>query len=972
MKKIILFILLLTFVSQVYAQTRELKGVVLDGTDKSSIIGATVLIKGTATGTATDIDGRFALSVKNSDVLIFSFIGMKSQEVAVGVQKSITVTLVSNSEEMDEVVVVAYGTRKKGTVSGAVSSVSSEKLQVPVVSFEQALQGQVAGMSVMTSSGEPGASSSVRIRGVNSISAGTEPLYILDGIAVTAGDFAALNSNDIGSITVLKDASSTSIYGARAANGVVVITTKRGRQGEKTRVSYSGKFGFSKLALGEWDMMNTTQKLDYEELVGLRVRGEYDRAALEAVNVDWRDALYNSHAPTTSHDLSVSGGGERSSYYASLGYYSQDGTAPASGIKRYSVRTNLETSANDWLKFGLNTTLGYTESVNGQRGGNSPHNPAFAVYQLNPYYAPYNADGSVSDKEFYEKYGVPNPLATALLADQSSNNLKVVGSAFVEIKPYKGVTLKSQAGVEGFYFRSSSLISPELAVQNGSGSANENFQRDYNLTITNLATYSNTFSNDHNMNILLGQEALSSNTSGFGATGMGLTDDRLLVVGLAPTQEADGGAISSSSYLSFFARGEYNYQYKYYLDASFRRDGSSRFGTNNKWANFWSVGAMWDVKKENFLSSFGALTSLQVSFNAGSSGNSSIPPYAHLPLFAGGPIYHEQPGFGPLELGNESLTWEKIFSYNLGLKFSFFNRIHVNIEAYKKDTKDMLMSVPVSMTSGFGAGWQNIGGMTNKGLEFDFNFDVMNHPEFKWNVAANFSYNKNEITELYNGKNEYTMANSGMKLTVGKDIGSFFFPRFAGVDPLNGDALWYTDKGEISREFSNNYSVLMDKSRYAPWNGGFTNTLSYKGVSLQAFFSWVSGRYMINNMRYFTESNGRLASMQQSVKMFDAWTPENRFTDVPRYGQSMQFDDRLLEDASFMRLKTLTLSWDLPQGWLSSWTRDVVSKVEVYGQAQNLFTWTNYSGLDPEVDSNVQLGSYPAPKTFLLGINVSF
>lgn len=970
MNRIILLVCLLLQTSILFAQQRKITGEVTDGNE--SIPGVTVMVKGSSNGTITNIDGKFEINAATGDILTFSFIGMETQEFAVGNQNTINVVLKSDQEELDEVVVVGYTTRKKGTATGALTTVGEDAMEVPVVSFDQALQGKVSGMSVMTSSGQPGSTSSVRIRGVNSINAGSSPLYIMDGIPITAGDFAALNPNDIENVTVLKDASSTSIYGARAANGVIVITTKRGKKGEKAKITYSGRVGFSDLAYGKWDLMNTTEKLDYEEMVGLRTPGAYDRAALEAVNVDWRDVLYNDDAFTTSHDLTLSGAGENSNYYVSLGYLEQEGIAPASGIERYSMRINLSTNPRTWFKAGFNTTLGYTESTAPNNSGNNLHNPSHAVYRLNPYYNPYNEDGSISDETFYENYGKPNPLATANDVYQNNNHLKLITSGFLEVKPIKQLSLKTQVGMDGYDSRSTNKVPPSLAVQNGSGNVSESFSRSYNITMTNLATYKNTFADRHNLTFLLGQEAIASVANGFGASGDGFTDDRLMILDSAPTQYATGGSVSKSNFLSFFTRAEYNYDYKYYLDLSYRRDGSSRFGEDNKWANFWSVGFMWDVKKENFLANVRPLNSLQVSLNAGTSGNSSIGNYEHLAMLASGPIYNGETGMGFASLGNPDLTWENVLSYNLGIKSSFYNRFSLNVEMYHKKTTDMLLSVPVSVTSGFTSQRQNVGEMTNSGIEIELNADILKKTAFKWSVSANIGYNKNKITKLYGDTDEYVIGNSRTKLTVGESLGSFYIVRFAGVDPENGDPLWYTKDGGITNQYSTDNSVLLDKTYLAPLTGGFTTTFSFKGISLQAFFSWVDDKYMINNTRYYTESNGRFAQDQQSRKMFDAWTSDNRYTDVPKYGNPTEFDDRLLENASFMRLKNLTVSWDMPKRWLTSRTNDVLSGVRFYAQAQNLFTWTGYSGLDPEVDSNVQLGSYPASRTFLFGVDITF
>ena len=470
---------------------------------------------------------------------------------------------------------------------------------------------------------------------------------------------------------------------------------------------------------------------------------------------------------------------------------------------------------------------------------------------------------------------------------------------------------------------------------------------------------------------MLGHEGIDYRYEGFQAVTQGQNNDFLTTLSSGSRAISWSDTTDSYGYLSFFGRGEYSYDDRYYADVSVRADASSRFGRSGRWAAFWSVGLMWNLRKESFMEGADWLTNAQVALSTGTSGNSSIPNYDHLALVAGGANYMDNVGIYPLQSGNENLGWEKLWTTNIALHLGVLHRINLDVEFYNKLTTDMLMSVPMSYADkGEGFRWDNIGAMVNRGVELSLNADVVRRGDFVWNISANVSYNSNEITELYNGLNEYELSSTSTKLVVGHSVGEFYINRFAGVNPANGDALWLDKNGEVTTEFNESDKVMIGKNYIAPWQGGFGTSLYWKGLTLSAQFSWVADRWMINNDRYFDESNGRFASYNQSSRLLDRWKKPGDLTDIPRHGEYTEFDSRLLEDASFLRLKNVMLSYSLPAAMLKK-TR-VFSGIRVYAQAQNLLTFTKFSGLDPEGTSNIYAAQYPMSRQFTFGLDLTF
>ncbi len=976
MKRLSLWLLFFAVlgIQSALAQTYKVKGNVVSKSDNEPLIGVSILQKGTTNGVVTDIDGNYELQIQGGETtLVFSYIGLQTQELKVNARTGVlNVAMEDDSHLMDDVVVVAYGVRKKGTIAGSVSTVKNDKLEnVPAPSFDQALQGQTTGLSVISNSGEPSKAATFQIRGTNSINSGTAPLFILDGVPISSSDFNTISPSDIESISVLKDASSTSIYGARAANGVVVITTKRGLSMDKAKVTFRAQYGFSQLAQNNWNMMNTAERIQYEKEIGIDTGKDYD--VLSRTDINWLDMVFNDRAPLQNYEVSVNRATDRLNYFVSGGFYDQDGIAQSSTFRRYNMRANAEVKASDWLKVGTNSMVAYEEVEQADDGSYALYTPISACRFMLPYWNPYNEDGSLASENDGTWTGTgSNPIEWMANNPVTNKKYKVLSTVFAEITPIKNLTIRAQFGAD--YSHSTAFMQsfPSYIINNETGTAGRNSSDMLNLTETTTVNYRWELNSDHSFNFLLGQEGVDYRSEGFQVITSGQSNDFLTNISSGTRASSWADSTTSYSYLSFFGRGEYNYKDLYYADFSVRADASSRFGTGNRWAGFWSLGFMWNLKSEPFLKDIEWLSSAQIALSTGTSGNSSIPDYDHLALVSGKANYEDQAGIYPSQSGNEDLSWEKLWSSNVALRLGFIDRINLDIEFYNKKTTNMLMLVPDSYAlTGEGEHWDNIGAMLNRGVEFNVSADVIRTKDFVWSVNANASYNKNKLLELYNGVQEYEVSTTATKLVVGHSVSEFYINRYAGVNPANGDALWYTKDGQITNEYNEGDKVMTGKTFDAPWQGGFGTSLAWKGFSLAAQFSWVADRWMFNNDRYFEESNGLYAAYNQSKRLlYDRWKQPGDITDIPRHGVTPQFDDRFLENASFLRLKNVTLAYAFPQRLLSK--TNFFSSARIYLQGQNLLTFTGFTGLDPESSSNVYKAQYPMSRQFTLGVEVSF
>lgn len=976
-KSILLFVLftrtsipLLLFAQGGYQVT----GHIISAEDNQPMIGVSVLEKGTTNGVITDMNGNYSITVtKSPAILQFSYIGMKTMEKQVSAATRIDLKMESDAQMVEEVVVVAYGTRKKGTIAGAVSTVKAEKMEnVPAAGFDQSLQGQTPGLTVISNSGEPSKAAVFQLRGTNSINSGTSPLFILDGVPISSADFNTISPGDIESISVLKDASSTSIYGARAANGVVVITSKRGLAIDKAKVTMRAQWGFSQLASDDnWVVMNTPERIQFEKEIGLDTGKDYN--LLSRTDVNWLDEVFNDRAPLQSYELSVNRATDRLNYFVSGGFYDQEGIAQSSNFRRYNMRANAEVKASNWLKIGTNTMMAYEEIAQAEEGEPALYTPISGSRFMLPYWNPYNADGSLASENDGTWTGTgQNPIEWMANNPVKYEKYKLLSTIFAEVTPIRDLTIRAQFAAD--YAHSTAFMQsfPSYIINNKSGKAGRSSSDILSLSETLTANYRWALNDNHSLNFLLGQEGIDYRSTGFQVTTQGQNNDRLtnLLSGTRAISWPDSN--SAYAYLSFFFRGEYNYKELYYAEVAARTDASSRFGKDHRWGMFWSLGFMWNIKNEAFLKEIEWLTNAQIKLSTGTSGNSEIPYYDHLALVAGDANYNDEAGIYPKQSGNEELSWEQTWANNIGLTLGFFNRVNLNVDFYHKKTTNMLMLVPQSYAiTGVGNRWDNIGAMMNRGVEIAMDGDVIRTKYFTWNLSANVSYNKNKLLELYNGVEEYVNSTTGLKYVVGHPVHEYYMNRYAGVNPANGDALWYTADGELTTEYREEDKVMTGKTFDSPWAGGFGTTLMWKGLSLSAQFSWMAKRYVMNNDRFFEESNGLYSAYNQSRRLlYDRWKKPGDITDIPRYGVTAQLDDRFLENSSFLRLKNLTLAYALPQSLLNK--THFFTSARVYLQGQNLFTWTGFTGLDPEVASNVYRAQYPASRQFTLGIDISF
>lgn len=952
----------------------KVSGTMTDALDSSPIIGGTI-VAGPTSGVTTNVEGTYTITVAQGTTLSYQYLGYQTVEWTVpdGVTEiTHDVALEAAQFVADEIVVVAYGVRKKGTIAGSVSTVKAEKLEaVPAAGFDQALQGQSPGLMVLSNSGEPSKAATFQIRGTNSINSGTSPLFILDGVPISSSDFNAISPSDIESISVLKDASSSSIYGARAANGVVVITTKRGTAMDSAKVTFRTQVGISQLAHGNWELMDTPERIAFEKEIGLDAGKNYD--VLSQTNVNWLEAVFNSHALLQNYDLSVSRATDKMNYYVSGSFFDQDGIAQGSSFRRYNIRANADVRASKWLRIGTNTMAAYEQVEQAEDGEYALYSPISASRFMLPYWNPYREDGSIASQSDGSWTGTgQNPMEWMENNRQLNKKYKVLTTLFAEITPIENLTIRSQFGAD--YTNSTAFMQsmPSYAPNNGIGVAGRAAYNTLNLTVTNTINYRMTIDDLHALNFLAGQEGVDYDYEGFQAITQGQNNDFLTTMSSGSRVISWGDVTDAYSFLSFFARAEYSYDDRYYADLSVRSDASSRFGRNGRWATFWSLGLMWNAKREPFLDSTDWLTTAQVTFSTGTSGNSSIPNFDHLALVGGGANYNDNAGIYPMQSGNEELGWERLWTTNLALRLGFLHRFNIDIELYNKLTTDMLMSVPVSYADkGEGFRWDNIGAMVNRGAEISLNLGVIRTRELSWDITANVSYNHNKITELYNGLDEYELSSTSTKLVVGHSVGEFYINRYAGVNPANGDALWLTKEGEVTTEFNESDKVMIGKSHIAPWQGGFGTTLQWRGLSVSAQFSWVADRWMFNNDRFFEESNGLYSAYNQSRRLlYDRWKQPGDVTDIPRYGVTPQMDSRFLENASFLRLKNVMISYSLPDKVLRR--TKFFTSMRIYLQAQNLLTFTPFTGIDPESSSNVYKAQYPMARQYSMGIDLSF
>ena len=974
------------------AQT-QVSGTVTSSEDGSPVIGASIKVVGTNTGTVTNIDGNFSLNVSANAKLEVSYIGMVTKTVKAA--ENMKIVLDPDNKSLDEVIVTGYGSAKKlGSVVGAVSTVGEKKLETVVTpNFTDALSGQVSGLSVLTSSGDPSASATIRLRGVNSIFSSNAPLFILDGAPISSSFFSTLNPSDIANITVLKDAASTAIYGSRAANGVIVITSKQAKYNESVQVTVKAQYGISTPTADGQTMMNSEQYIQYRDMIGQPVNDNVKNFVKNyGISTNWRDEMLSNSAPTSDINATLRGGGQTFNYYLSYNHYQQEGLIEESGMRRSTLAARLNARLNKLFKVSYSSNIGVRDySMNNEQISTTDlyiNNPLMLARMALPYDTPYyysfdeNGNMIKGDRAAKLHYsGITMPWFINSQRDVKRKQITLNMSLNEQLTPIEGLTFTAVQSLFGYDSTLDARTNPydKMTTPMGdvisarSGTVQENFDRYYSYTFTHTGEYRKNFG-DHYLNVLVGEESRIEKANGFGAISTGQNDARrlLLTAGttMNPAKQSDDRYTIIAN--SVFGNVEYNYKEKYYIYGSLRTDGSSKFAPDHRWGTFWSLGAKWDAKKENFLKDVSWLDDLSLSINYGTTGNDSgADAYDYFGLFGSGNNYNGQGAITISQPSNNELTWERVGKLNIGLNIGVFDRLNLDANFYRNKTTDMLMSIPYSMTTGFGAGVGNIGAMTNTGFELTANVDIIKNKDMRWTFTANVGYNKNEITELFNGRDEYALSNYGMKLKVGRPYGELYYVRYAGVDTRTGEPMWYDKDGNITKVYNEERdAVLLGKNRYAPWIGGFGTNFTWKGFSVIADFTWQSGKYMMVNDDYFIKNYKFATSFNQSVDMLNTWTHPGQVTDIPAAGYEAQFDDHLVSNASFLRMKTLTLQYELPQKWMQA-TR-YIKGVKIFGIARNLFTITNFKGYDPEPDINTVKFNYPNTRQFVIGAELTF
>ena len=971
-----------------------------------------------------------------------SYIGMQTAEVAIA--PIIKVILKTDSKALDEVVVVAYGTQSARTVTASVSSVKADALKdVPSVSFDQMLQGRASGVSITTPSAGVGQAPIVRVRGVNSITSGTSPLYVVDGVPIESGNLsylananalADINPADIVSMDVLKDAAAAALYGSRAANGVILITTKQGQSG-KVKVSYDGFVGFSN-ATDFYEMMNAQEYVDFKNLA---VKNRYgtDELSLTAgyvspygnkafnmmkdangnyVDTDWKDAAFQNGL-SQSHSVAVSGGSDKVRYYLSGNYTTQEGIVKGDKYDRLGVKANINVQATDWLKVGMNTnvTTGTTSYVDAARRGSNFAVGGFPRLALinAPNLPMYNEDGT----PYYLAQGLgyggntvfstfSNPAAILSLGNGLSSDVtRFIGVFYAEATPVKGLSLKTQYGVDYARIEEQRFWSPLHGDGvNSKGLANAYNTKNNRWTWTNTATYSFSLG-QNNFNLLAGTEASERNNSRWTAQRKDLQDDKFIVFQGPFGSATAGGSLSNNTMVSYFGRINYDYASKYIVSLNYRRDGYSALSEKNRWGNFGGVSAAWRVSEEGFFKPLrNVVDDLKIKGSYGVVGNTDIYDYASKSFYSSY-NYGINGTYGLAQIADPNLKWESSEKYSIGFNARLLDRISVDFDYYYTKSSDLILDVPQSPSKGIPGNiiTTNAGKMKNSGIELTVSADVIRNSQFTWETSFNITTNKNKVISLADGvENILKGDNGGLEITnitvPGKSIGRLYLYPTAGVDPKSGRRVFITPEGdrtllmfekggwfyEDGTEYAGEFEPVDCGNTLPTWYGGWTNNFKYKGFDLSLFFQFSGGNKIYNgtkasvsDMRYWNNS-------KDVYKKY--WTPERTHAEYPMpiygdnysNGSALPISD-LVERGDYLRLKNVSLGYTFNT---KNWSKAVgISALRLYVQAQNLFVITGYSGMDPETLTNVESATLsggtdkntlPQARTYTIGVNLTF
>ena len=1013
-------LLLLFTALTVQAQDRQITGKITDRANGSPMVGATITVKGTTISTSTEVDGTFRLSVPASArTLVITSIGFQTAEVAV--TDNVSVSLVTGNDALSEVVVVGYGSQIQRELTGNIARVKSKDIEnLPLPSVDQALQGKAAGVYVNSQSGKLGQAVTVRVRGNSSISASSQPLYVLDGVPITSDDQSSyggamnplidLNPNDIESMEVLKDAAAGAIYGSRAANGVVLITTKRGKTG-KTSISANFQTGVAEatrrvefLTAQEYAQMFFQSAGYRDNLDGVDPNDPdswtaYARSFLDyysfgewsptsTANYDWQDKAFQ-RGNYNQADIQMNGGNDKTKFFASLQYMDQIGTIVGNNLKRLSGRLTVDHTANDWLKVGFTSSLSRT-TTRRLPGDNAFSNPvqASALPNITPFTDPETGllTGTPPGDEFRTLYF--NPFISIQYANYVQQSYRNFSNAYAQATILPGLNFRSELGLdllaqqeEGYWGKENNR---NTSAPNGVGEYRTAFVFNYNTN--NYFSYNKMFGKS-NVEAILGMQYQKARANYSFVEGRDFPSNAYEKIASAATISGGSSSQTEYSFLSYFARVNYKFDDKYLVSLSLRRDGSSRFGENSRNGYFPAASVGWILSEENFLSKSEFLSFLKLRASYGIVGNAEIGNQPHLGLFIGDAGYAGSAGQRPSQIANPNLKWETTNQLDVGLDFGFFNnRISGELDYYIKNTSGLLLNVNVPATSGFTSQVQNVGKLENKGIELVLNTQNLTGA-FKWSTNLNLARNRGKVLDL-NGQIIEGGVGSMNRVMEGQPVGVFYTVEYAGVDAQNGDALFYRntnnngqlDKTTVNAAGYNSAQRIVTGDPNPDWVFGFTNNFSYKGFDLSVFFNGITGNQInIYGMGRYSSANFRFED-NQTRDQLAAWTTPGQVTDIPQarlyQNNGAQISSRYIVDGDFIRLRNLTLGYNLPSSVVN---RLRLSKLRFYVSGQNLMTITNYPYWDPEVnaddfDSNIAKGNdfytSPQPRTILFGINV--
>ena len=1010
---------LFLLVGGVFAQTK-VSGTVVSQEDGQPVVGASVLVVGTSTGAVTNASGQFSLTVpEGKKTLRITYIGMEPLEVSA--RPNMRILLTSNNKSLDEVIVVAYGTQKKSSFTGSAMSMKEKDMSAQKGSLVKSLEGKIAGVRVGSSIGDPGADQNILIRGIGSINGSTQPLYVIDGVPVLANSdgymsssiksqsiLATLNPNDIESMTVLKDAAAASLYGSRAANGVIIITTKKGKTG-KTNVHYDMQMGWQQIAVkSAMDRMNAEQLKEYYyegiknffgEYYGITGQDAIDATEAEirdgwfhdydgTTNTDWYDQVYHT-ALTQDHQLSIDGGNDKTKFYAGLGYNNSQGVVKGSEFERYSGRLNLDHQVNDWLKVGLKQMISFSDTKgfrdqNDQEQGFGTTAPWSVLYSMDPTATNTLADGSYNNDVAFGKVGNPNNMFGQDTGEYAefvkSNIMRSMTNAEAEVKLPYDFKARTVLGYDYTNNKLQEFWAPSSV--NGESLQGLGQRWDFtNKTLTSSTTlnYAKSFG-VHNVNALAGYEYENRKIQYLTASAKNYGTSKLPELSNGQAYQT-ASSVYESILSSWLGKVDYDYDNKYYVSASFRRDGSSRLSSDNRWSNFWSVSGAWRISEEEFLKGNDLFSDLKFRVSYGTNGNLPSDMYEYMARYATSGGYGENGAFYWSASGNKNLSWEKSQNFNIGLDWTLFNRVSLTIEYYNKLTKDLLFSTPTSYVTGFDSKMSNIGELKNSGLEFSVSSQNIKTKDFTWNTDFNLTWQKIKVNKLPNGNDVQYGDGNMYLLREGESMHTFYLPKWKGVNSETGLGEFWIDPEDESKGVTNYYSqagkTIVGKA-VPDVLGGITNTFRYKDFDLSFMISYQFGADMFDYPGYFlTYSDGvRIGSFNvHSSVAGNYWKNPGDVVEHPKpiYGnpyRSDRFSSRTIKSTDNIRVRDITFGYNVNIPAMKKY----IDNLRVYFRSTNPFLiYCATDNVDPDVDVNgYRQVDTPPTRQFLFGLNLSF